>query len=113
MGKLGFFKGMLRANSKRHGDLQGSMLPMKGKAPVSIVDGLPTAWAVGMEDFTFSKENVASCEKITDDVVVTDIANSGGQPVKVNVYSITMKNGKSGTLRLARATEWEILQHLK
>lgn len=59
MGKLGFFKGLLRANAKVLGDIEGPMTNVKsGKMPLSVIEGKLTMWAVGVEDAILNKADV-------------------------------------------------------
>lgn len=109
-----FFAGMLRANSKIYGDLEGEITNLnKGRLTVSIVKGKCIAWIVGQSDIELSKENVASVETISKDVVVTDYPSNHGKAIRSNVYRITLKNGKTGILRLTAGDEYKVLQLIK
>ena len=107
-----FFKGFLRANSKANicGDLEGSATGLnKGRLTVSMEKGKCIAWIVGQDDIELSKNTVKSFQKISSDVVVKDIPSGGGQPYKVNIYRIEMKDGRTGTLRLLVGNEYKVI----
>ena len=110
----GFFKGLLRANSTLYGDLEGPMTNLKsGRLSISIEKGKCIAWIVGQDDIELSTENVKNVEKLSDNIVISNLASGGGKQYEVNVYKIEMKNGQVGTLRLVSRLEYKVLQLIK
>ncbi len=109
-----FFKGMLRANKKMYGDLEGSVTKLKrGRLAVSIEKGVCIAWAVGSEDIELSRSTIKDVELISKDQIATDLPSGGGQRYQINVYRLTFKNGATGILRLTSGDEYKVLQLIK
>ncbi len=109
-----FFVGLLRANSKMYGDLEGEITNLnKGRLSISIIKGKCIAWIVGQPDIELSKENVKTVESISRDNIVDNFPSNAGKKIRANVYRITLTNGKTGILRLAAGDEYKVLQLIK
>ena len=104
--KVGFLKGMIRINTINHGDIEGSVTQLlKGKKSISVLkDGSVVAWLVNAVDIVLSKENVQSVELVKKDV------HDNGKIY--DVYTVSMKNGESGTMRLVKDTAEKVLLNM-
>lgn len=110
--KLGFFKGLLRANTQVLGDIEGPVTSGKsGKMPLSIIDGKLVMWAVGSADKVLSKENVKEIS-FTKAETVNNLASGGGKSVTVNVYSLKTAEG-TNVLRTIAKFDNKVMEFLK
>ncbi len=110
--KLGFLKGLLRANGQVLGDIEGPVTPVKsGKMPLSIVDGKLTMWAVREFDKTISKGDVLEL-KFEKTETASNLASNGGKPAVLNVYSLKTAGG-TNILRVVAKYDDKVMSFLK
>lgn len=110
--KLGFFKGLLRANAQVLGDIEGPVTSAKsGKMPLSLIDGKLVIWAVGSADKVLLKENVKEIS-FTKAETVNNLASGGGKSFTVNVYSLKTVEGIN-TLRTVAKFDEKVMEYLK
>lgn len=110
--KLGFIKGLLRANGQVVGDIEGPITPVKsGKMPLSIIDGNLTMWAVREFDKSISKTDVVEI-KFEKTETASNLASNGGKPAVLNVYSLKTTNG-TNCLRVVAKYDDKVMSYLK
>ena len=96
------------------GDIEGPITGLKaGKLSVSREHDKLILWADGTEDVIVSKENVKSLVLVSAKVAPDNISNDMGKECTVDIYQLTLTNGKSGTLRLISTTAYKALNILK
>ena len=106
----GCLEGMKRMYLAHYGDIEGPMTNLKsGSLAISIVNDQVVAWVVNAPDVILSKENVALVEMTASGVTVSDLSSGGGKTFTVNIYTIVMKNGQVGKLRLKINTADKVL----
>ena len=108
----GCMQGFKRANGGLFGDIVGDIVPEK-KRSVSVENNQVILWIVNAEDIILKKEDIKTIDPLQSHVEESHIASGGGKTYIVDTYKVTLKDGKSGELRLMSNKASKVLELLR